>query len=309
MTIGVVPNVIEEADAYTSAVAGVTVEAVRLGQGVSPNVVTGVPGERLTVTSSQYGFPMATHAQIAESHVLMAFLYEVSEGSRWCGTEPRRGSTVVYGPELEHLAVNQPGMRFAFAIAEVDRLRDVAAHLDTPLRPPARGRMVQFPASPLADRFGGELAAYLRSARRGGDLDRPGDDILRTMTAILAGQPSSGGLGRGRGIDSRTVVHRCIDHAEAVDRIVSIEELCRVAHVSERRLRTAFTEEFDKPPSEFMRTWALDRARRRLRDAPPGEQTVTSVAVGLGFNHLGRFASNYRRIFGESPSRTLRDRA
>ena len=42
-------KVVDEADDYTSAVAGVTIEGARVGRGVGPNVVLPVPGTELTV--------------------------------------------------------------------------------------------------------------------------------------------------------------------------------------------------------------------------------------------------------------------
>jgi AraC-like DNA-binding protein len=35
---------------------------------------------------------------------------------------------------------------------------------------------------------------------------------------------------------------------------------------------------------------------------------VTVIAERWGFSHLGRFAGNYQKIFGEKPSQTLRRR-
>lgn len=46
-------------------------------------------------------------------------------------------------------------------------------------------------------------------------------------------------------------------------------------------------------------------ARRALRRAAGGE-TVTDVATRYGFWQLGRFAVEYRALFGETPSATLR---
>ena len=33
---------------------------------------------------------------------------------------------------------------------------------------------------------------------------------------------------------------------------------------------------------------------------------LTDIAVDLGFGHLGRFSGHYRKLYGESPSTTLR---
>ena len=101
------------------------------------------------------------------------------------------------------------------------------------------------------------------------------------------------------------MVRACIAFAEAVGRIPSIAELCTVAHVSERRLREAFTDEYDVPPTRFFRAWALGEAHRRLAHGDPADESVTQVAADLGFDHLGRFSGHYRRIFEERPSETL----
>jgi AraC family ethanolamine operon transcriptional activator len=53
--------------------------------------------------------------------------------------------------------------------------------------------------------------------------------------------------------------------------------------------------------SRLSRAWALDEARRRLLASGPADRTVTTIAAGLSFGHLGRFAGYYRQIFGESP--------
>jgi AraC-like DNA-binding protein len=76
--------------------------------------------------------------------------------------------------------------------------------------------------------------------------------------------------------------------------------------VSGRRLRKAYTDEFDVSPAEFFRTWAVDAARRRLAGVELGECTVAAVATDLGLSPLGRFAGYYRHTFGEYPSETLR---
>jgi hypothetical protein len=49
----------------------------------------------------------------------------------------------------------------------------------------------------------------------------------------------------------------------------------------------------------------LHQVREALRNAEPDELTVTSVAAQYGFWQFGRFAGQYRRLFGELPSDTL----
>ena len=47
-------------------------------------------------------------------------------------------------------------------------------------------------------------------------------------------------------------------------------------------------------------------ARRALMMATPATVTVAAIAMDHGFWELGRFATTYRSLFGESPSATLR---
>jgi AraC family ethanolamine operon transcriptional activator len=88
-----------------------------------------------------------------------------------------------------------------------------------------------------------------------------------------------------------------------LDEPPSLCELCEVLGVPERTLHHAFHEAFGMRPKAYLRALRLSAAHRQLHR---GEGSVTEVATGLGFFHFGRFAAEYRAMFGESPSETLR---
>ena len=85
---------------------------------------------------------------------------------------------------------------------------------------------------------------------------------------------------------------------------IEISELCRALAVSERTLRKAFQKVHKLPPCRRLRWLRLSHARRALMSV--GGSSVTEIATGLGFVELGRFSVEYRKIFGERPSETLR---
>jgi len=58
-------------------------------------------------------------------------------------------------------------------------------------------------------------------------------------------------------------------------------------------------------PMTYVRQTRLDGVRADLQRGVD-DTKVSDVAFSWGFNHLGRFAQNYERKFGESPSHTLR---
>jgi transcriptional regulator GlxA family with amidase domain len=50
----------------------------------------------------------------------------------------------------------------------------------------------------------------------------------------------------------------------------------------------------------------LRRSETCLTDADPTSTSVIEIAYSCGFLHLGRFAADYRKKCGVSPSHTLR---
>jgi AraC family ethanolamine operon transcriptional activator len=85
-----------------------------------------------------------------------------------------------------------------------------------------------------------------------------------------------------------------------------IGDLCRVAQVSQRTLEYAFAERYGLTPKAFLVARRLNAVRRELRAANPSGQRIVDIANGWGFWHMGQFASDYRKQFGELPSQTLR---
>jgi AraC-like DNA-binding protein len=87
---------------------------------------------------------------------------------------------------------------------------------------------------------------------------------------------------------------------------VSLPAVAAAAGVSMRTLTRAFHKKHGVGPIGFLRRRRLEAAHRTLLASEPGFESVTNVALSYGFAHLGRFAGEYRKAFGESPSETLR---
>lgn len=89
------------------------------------------------------------------------------------------------------------------------------------------------------------------------------------------------------------------------DRALYVPEICAKIGVPERTLRAYCQEQLGMSPKHYLSLRRIHLAHRVLCSAEPGTTTVTEVATRFGFWHFGRFASNYRTVFGESPSATL----
>jgi AraC family ethanolamine operon transcriptional activator len=115
--------------------------------------------------------------------------------------------------------------------------------------------------------------------------------------------------GRSHTARRRHGLNRALEYLRTADvSRVSVADLCRVARVSERTLRYAFQDELDLSPLAFLRRLRLHAARRELMNAEGVSPRVTNVAFRQGFLELGRFAAEYRLLFGELPSETLAHR-
>lgn len=84
-----------------------------------------------------------------------------------------------------------------------------------------------------------------------------------------------------------------------------LELLASVAGVRPRTLEAHFREFLGTTPLGWLRRVRFAKARRELESAR-ANATVTAIALANGFSQLGRFAVEYRAIFGEAPSATLR---
>ena len=89
------------------------------------------------------------------------------------------------------------------------------------------------------------------------------------------------------------------------ERDLRIGEICAALGVSERLVRSLCAEHLGMSPSTYLRLRRMSLVHRTLWRGDP-DASVSEVARGYGFGSLGRFAADYRALFGELPSATLR---
>ena len=86
---------------------------------------------------------------------------------------------------------------------------------------------------------------------------------------------------------------------------IQLEQLAQIASTRPRTLETHFKTFLGTTPLGWVRRMRLARARHELLHSGP-KTTVTDIAFATGFSQLGRFAAQYREVFGELPSGTIR---
>jgi AraC family ethanolamine operon transcriptional activator len=121
-------------------------------------------------------------------------------------------------------------------------------------------------------------------------------------------------LSKGRAIEAIPATAERQDTAARFETLLQTElerafrmaEICSTLGVSTRTLRLSCEEQLGMGPTEYIRRRRMQLVHRRLRHESNDAATVSAVARRYGFRALGGFAANYRALYGELPSVTLR---
>ena len=102
-------------------------------------------------------------------------------------------------------------------------------------------------------------------------------------------------------------VRQARDYIEAhLDRPVSLADITAATGVHVTTLLKGFKQHYEISPMAYLKQKRLEAVHGKLLAAEPLSTSVTKVATQYGFFHLGRFARDYRQLFGELPSETLK---
>ncbi len=137
---------------------------------------------------------------------------------------------------------------------------------------------------------------------------------LLQVASLIVGQPQAGEPNQNKKGRQRLPRQEIIRHSQELleerdGKLILVGELADSVGVSERTLRTVFNEYFGVGPVRYLQLRQLHQVRSALRSAEPEAVSVRDVLLRQGVRELGRFASRYRRVFGELPSETMRKKS
>ncbi|WP_088889659.1 AraC family transcriptional regulator [Leptolyngbya ohadii] len=87
---------------------------------------------------------------------------------------------------------------------------------------------------------------------------------------------------------------------------LTLMSLCKALHTSERPLTYGFREVFGVSPMAYLKTLRLQAVRTQLQLADPAAVAIAEIARRYEFQSLGHFSRDYKTMFGELPSETLK---
>ncbi|MCB4771836.1 AraC family transcriptional regulator [Ancylobacter sp. Lp-2] len=99
-------------------------------------------------------------------------------------------------------------------------------------------------------------------------------------------------------------LRRALDYIHAnLEQPLALEAIAAAAGCSPRQLQLAFRSHLDTTPMAMAKKLRLEMAEARLRSGQ--YRNVTDAALALHFSNLGRFAAEFRALFGYSPHQVV----
>ena len=253
--------------------------------------------------------PLSVH-----NHTIGLLLETEGANSQW-SYETQGGDIAMVPPNAEHVARHGKKTHWVTMALPLEDILEHAEscqlHLPEALwEAPAMYRPAPNTARQAVERF----TTALKEMATNRDLlhsSHARDAMLDELIgAALRAYASAG----GEAMDARRMFLRCHRITRAAKEYlcahehqpVRLSDLARYVGVSERSLQRAFQEVFDVPAGVYLRRWRLSQARQMLAEPIGVDMTVADAGLRYGLWELGRFAAQYRQMFGEYPAQTLR---
>lgn len=229
---------------------------------------------------------------------------------RFFGRELSSIEVALFPPGSEVDAVTMSGLETLHVQLPRDRVLDSAKTLGVELIPSSHMRFCE-PGADRLVRVRGALQRAIEILEEGNlaTWDEIEADLLLTLVALLDRSLHRNRVGNGP-IDTPTShAYAVRQHIHTVDlNEVDISAVAEKLGVGRHHLNRCFKEHYGVSIQEYIHYRRLQAAHDLLSE-PPAELTVTKAAYSSGFHHLGRFSSEYKALFGEAPSQTLRKAA
>lgn len=272
---------------------------------------------RSSLHYSRYETPVAIDVETVGAHYLVShfvsgdFDIDVNGKTHRCSA----GHTIVASRDQSvHYTVRTPGCSAVTLIVDAPALEDfLTRHLGMQVK-----RDIRFAFDPAeGDPALSSLVQFIywlcvqlddeQSLLSTGRTVREVEDLILAQLIQMRSHSYSEWVGRETRAPSPGYVKRAEDYMLAhADEDVAMADLCAAAGVSASALFRGFRRFRGTGPMAYLKEVRLERARSELERHEIGETTVTEIATKWRFYHLGRFAADYMRRFGESPSTTLR---
>jgi AraC family ethanolamine operon transcriptional activator len=126
-------------------------------------------------------------------------------------------------------------------------------------------------------------------------------DHLRRISSALPAAQRREQLPRHKGVElARHYIH------EHLADPIRLSDLCSCSHLRARTLEYGFHDILCITPIHYVKVLRLNQVHHQLLSPAYAGHSISALALDAGFQHLGQFAVDYKRLFLECPSDTRR---
>ena len=130
------------------------------------------------------------------------------------------------------------------------------------------------------------------------------EDLLDGILDLMMGSATAGIPIRPEAAARNT--RRALDYMYALQREpMNIADLCSTLGISRRVLELSFKKYIGLSPKQFSNQQRMHSCHQELLRGSAQDDSVSQVAMGWGFWHMGQFGSDYKKLFGQTPGTTL----
>ncbi|GAB7528232.1 AraC family transcriptional regulator [Pseudomonas sp. 3A(2025)] len=220
-------------------------------------------------------------------------------------------SAIIIAPhESQELAIEGDCRKIQVAITRTAMRQSLEDMLQRSLETPLR-------FDPVMDAVNGASASWWRMARYFiGELERSRElydqtffsrDIESSLIkGLILAQPNNYSE-ELRGVLGVKLPHYLIRAKQYIHdnarEALHLEDIEAMSGVSRFKLFEGFKKYFGMSPMAYLKKHRLSAARQEILE-DNSARNISVIAMGWGFTHLGRFSSEYRKLFDETPSMT-----
>lgn len=270
-----------------------------------------------TLQGGLYGMGTLAEGCFPRNRVTVGFALDAPDPIRLNGCKAELHNLQLYAESAELSYQSAPDSAWVACTIQRKNLEQASLELT--------GRAVSVPARGLLNlepepQVGARLAATICAAFEAGAELSGSQQVVTPLAAVeerllydiakavhsVQEDDRASRIARNRARQSK-LMRRAGEYLQAnLSEPFSLAGLAEAAGISPRTVEYHFRRTYGMTPKRWFTTMKLNRVHAELKQRGRSDTRVTDVALDWGFNHLGRFSAEYRRLFGESPSQTLR---
>jgi AraC-like DNA-binding protein len=302
-----------EPDDYAASIRGAKTQLTVVARGDFTASITRVDFRRLWIQRLSENLPRIMHSADANGRAIISFHTQPGPSLIRGGVEVDSTRIARLGRDHSYFQRSSGSVHWGSMSLPVEDICAAGAAMTgcdlTPLShelivsplPAALARLQRLHAE------AGDLAESAPGTLANADASRGLEQaLIEAMVACLSTPERAGdSLARRRHEKVMRRFHAAI--AGRSGEAVYIADLCTMLGVPERTLRVCCNESLGMGPKRYLLLRRMKLTRQALCKGAAATTSVTEIAAKFGFWNFGRFAVEYKALYGETPSATLRN--